>query len=670
MKKFIKIFLLGVLILVVLIVALVYVLLFTEFGNGILKPIIEEKAKEASGIDIRLEKFYLRFSSIDVEAVVLESVKAKASGGINLFKQSFDINYSVNADKLPEMGGIKINEPLALNGNAAGGLKDININGTGDIFGAALNFDAVLKDFKPATINIDANKLKLAKVLAILGQPIYADGLFSAKIHINPNEKNELDGDALLHVDNGAVYKNTLKKEFNLTLKDDISYKMSADLKLSNSQDLVGVVELASSLANLKASDLKVNINTFNISSAYKLDIPNLKQLETLAGMALQGAVSLHGNVKYANGKIAANINSDNFAGGKLAAKLDDDKLDASLANAKISEILNTLVMPSYANANLNLKAQFSSLANQVGAIDADLTNGLVNAAVMKKEFNITLPKTDFSAKTNIVMNKNNIKFDMKFLSTLLNLEKFDGVFDTAKTELKSIYAADIKDLSKFDGITGQKMKGSIAVEGEADYKDKMLKVSGKSNVAGGNINFDFVNNTAKINGANLSTLELLKMLSYPQIFDAKIKLDADYNVNTSKGNFKAESPSGHITQTQLGDLVKTFLNFDMSKEAYENILLDGNIDNGKIKFLFDAKSKKVSLNVPEGKITDTVLDIPLKIQIEKTDINGKITGTTDKPKVSVDSSKYLQDKAAKEINRYLDKNSDKINKALDKIFK
>ncbi|MDR2342351.1 MAG: hypothetical protein LBD84_04870 [Campylobacteraceae bacterium] len=670
MKKFIKIFLLSILILAVLIAALAYGLLFTEFGNGILKPIIEKKAKEASGMDIKLDKFYLRFSSIDVEVVVLESIKAKVAGGLNLFNQSFDINYSINADKLPEVGGIKIDEPLTLNGKTSGGLKDININGTGDVFGAALNFDAILKDFKPISINIDTNGLKLAKVLALLKQPVYADGTFSAKVHINPNEKNELSGDALLHVSDGLIYKNILKKEFNATLKEDISYETSADLKLSNSQDLVGTVDFVSSLANLKATNVKVNISTFEASSAYKLDIPNLKQLESLAGIALQGAVSFYGSVKHTVGKIQADVNSDNIANGKLALKLDNDKLDVSLANVKIAEVLATLVQPSFADANLNIKAQFSSLINKMGAIDIDLTDGLINSAVMKKEFNLTLPKTDFNAKSNIALNKNSVKFYAKFLSTLADIEKFDGTFDITKTELKSIYAASIKDLSKFDSITGQKMRGSVVVEGEANYKDKMPKISGKSNIAGGNINFDFADNTAKINGSNLSTLEVLKMLSYPQIFDAKVKLDANYNVNTSKGSFKAESLSGHITETQLGDLIKTFFNFDMSKETYENILIDGNIDDGKIKFLFNAKSKKVSLDVPEGKIMGTVLDIPFNMQIEKTDIGGKITGTTDKPKVSIDSSKYLQDKAEKEINRYLEKNSDKIDKALDKLFK
>jgi hypothetical protein len=124
------------------------------------------------------------------------------------------------------------------------------------------------------------------------------------------------------------------------------------------------------------------------------------------------------------------------------------------------------------------------------------------------------------------------------------------------------------------------------------------------------------------------------------------------------------------MTQTQLGDLVKTFSDYDITKEEYENTSISGTIEDKNIKFAFDTKSKKTALKVTEGKIAGTALNIPFSIQIEKTDIAGRVSGTSDKPKVSIDSSKYLQDKAAKEINRYLEKNSDKINKALDKIFK
>ncbi|MDR1975373.1 MAG: hypothetical protein LBQ18_00115 [Campylobacteraceae bacterium] len=842
MRKFIKISLLVVVILVALIIALVCGLLFTQIGNNILKPTIEKKAAEASGIDIKLDKFSLRFGSIDVEVTLMGGIKAKAAGDINIFGHYFDVDYEISADKLPQIEGVKLDESLSIVGKAAGVLKFFNIYGAGSAFKSALDFNVTLKDYNPTSITAHINELQISKLLAILNMPIYSEGIISADINITPDENNELFGNAVVSIDEGVVFKDVLQKEFNITLANNPTYKLTSDFSIQNLNEIAGsagltssladlktnktsynlnttelksdyilevpnlkefeaiaglglqgelklegdvryaanelqlnaksdnfaggtlavklygdkltatlsrikveealdmvtqpnytsanlditanfdsisnksgkidialtngrlnaktlkkelnvtlaedvsykttaafkllngkaagALDLASSLANLKTTDTQIDINASAVSSKYKLDIPNLKKLEGLTGIGLIGAASLQGDVKYGKDSLQINANSDNFAGGSLEVKLDNDKFNANLAHIKLAELLKMLEKPSYANADLNIKAQFSSLANKTGTVELDLTNGLADSAVIKKELNITLPKTDFSAKANADIKQDSVNFGAKFLSALLNLEKFNGTFDISKTALKSTYIADIKDLSKLDGITGQKMKGSIAVEGVANYQNSALLVNGKSNTLGGNISFDFANSVAKIDGSDLSVLQLLEMLSYPQIFDAKIKLSANYNTNTSKGNFNATSPSGHITQTQLGTLIKELLNFDLSAETFENILLKGTIEKENIKFLFDATNRKVSLNVPEGKVAGTLLDIPFKLQVEKTDINGKVSGTTEKPKVTIDSSQYLKDKAAKEIDRYLEKNSDKIEKALNKLFK
>jgi len=838
MKRFLKIFLLVLVLVVVLLIALAYFLAFTQSGNDILKPFIESKAKEASGLDIKLDKFSLRFSSIDVEATVMENIKGKVSGDINLFKRSFDLAYSVNADKIPEIEGIKIDEPLALAGKVTGDLAEFRADGKGDIFGAALDFDALLKDLNPVSINANTEGLHLSKVLAILGQPVYSDSVLSLRANINPNEKGELDGNAVLNLTSGVVYKDVVQKEFNLTLAKNVAYTAAANFTLAGGSELVGRVDVATSLANLKSSATKYNLNTQAASSDFVLDVPSLKELEGLAGVPLQGEIKLYGDVKYTPTSLYAKINSDNLAGGKLEAVLNDDKLSANLIKVKIEEILKILVQPSYASANLNLKADFSSLASKDGKIDIELDGGALHGEVIKKEFNLTLPKTDFSAKSNIVLKNNIADFKTRFLSTLANVEKFDGTFDTLKSELKSSYIVDVKDLSKlgalaganisgalgvygdvkyakdnlqvsaksdnlaggkldvsldndklaaslanakveellkilaqpnyasaslnlkadfsslankdgkidvdvtngvlvsevikkefnltlpktafsaksnvtmkggvgsFDAkilsdlanvekfagtfdinkttlksnylfdvkdlsklnpITKQKMVGALVLNGAANYQNEILHVDGKSDILGGNINFDLLDKKLTLKGANLSALEGLKMLSYPAVFDAKIALNLGYDLNKSAGTFNATSPSGKLVQTQLGDLVKTFLNFDMTADAYENILLDGKIAGENINFLFDMKSVKSSLSIKDGKVTGNALNIPYKLMIEKTDLSGKIEGTTDNPKVSLDTSAYLKNKAKEELNKQIEKNGQKV---LDSILK
>lgn len=212
MKKFF-IFLISFIVLVVLIV---FGLFFTSVGNSILKPIVESKVSQISGIDIKLDKFSLRVGSLDIEATVVENLKAKVNGDFSIFSRSFDLSYNVNADDIPEIEGIKIDGKADLHGKVYGKLLDFVANGQGEIFSSDISFDAKIKDYRPINGVADVTNLEIAKVLALLNQPIYSSGIASLKANIVPNEKNELSGTALVSVDRGVVNEKVILKEFNV----------------------------------------------------------------------------------------------------------------------------------------------------------------------------------------------------------------------------------------------------------------------------------------------------------------------------------------------------------------------------------------------------------------------------------------------------------------------
>jgi hypothetical protein len=643
-------------------------------GNNILKPIIEEQARKATDIDIKLDKFSLRFSSIDIEATLMEHIKGKVYGGISLFGQSFDLDYSINADKLPEIEGVKIDEPLKVEGEIVGDLNLFNAHGAGDIFKSALNFNVTLKDFNITAITANVKELKISKLLAVLKQPIYADGEISADVHVTPNEKSELFGNAFVIVDNGIAFKSVLQKEFNLTLDKNPSYKISSNFSMQEPNKIRGGAEIVSSLANLKILNANYDLDSAEANGDYTLDMQDLREIETIAGMQLRGAVKIYGDIKYAPNQLELNAKSDNVAGGKLDAKLDNDKFSAKLLHVKIEEILKALVYPNYASGDLNIMVDFSSLSNKNGKVDVEISSGELNAKTLQNEFNLTVAKTEFNVKSNVSIQNGIANFDVKFLSSLMNLDKFIGNFNMNKNILKSNYLLNIKDLSKFNTIVHQKLVGALSVEGAVNYENDNLHANGESNVLDGKVSFDFNDMKVALKGDDLSSLEVLNMLSYPPVLNAKIALNAAYNIDKNSGTFNATSPSGRFVKTQLGDLLKTFTNFDMTSEIYNNMLLEGKINGANINFLFDMKSTKSSISIKEGKILGNTLDIPFVFYIEKTDLEGKVTGTTDKPKVSVNNSQYLKNKAIEEANKYLEKNSDKIDKAvgkaLDKLFK
>ena len=71
-------------ILLVLVVAL-YCVLFSSFGNSVLKPFVEKIASEKIGMEFRLEKFELGFSSFDIVAIINGELSVESRGKYSLF---------------------------------------------------------------------------------------------------------------------------------------------------------------------------------------------------------------------------------------------------------------------------------------------------------------------------------------------------------------------------------------------------------------------------------------------------------------------------------------------------------------------------------------------------------------------------------------------------------
>ena len=80
-------------------------------------------------------------------------------------------------------------------------------------------------------------------------------------------------------------------------------------------------------------------------------------------------------------------------------------------------------------------------------------------------------------------------------------------------------------------------------------------------------------------------------------------------------------------------------------------------IDKNLINFNAQLSSQRSDINITSGSI-DTLskaINIPLRANLEKSDIAVDITGTSDEPKYKI-SSNYLQNQISKEIDRGLNK--------------
>ena len=55
-------------------------LFFSDFGNNLTKPYVENLIKEKSGLDVKLEKFDLNFGDLDISANVNNAANVNLKG--------------------------------------------------------------------------------------------------------------------------------------------------------------------------------------------------------------------------------------------------------------------------------------------------------------------------------------------------------------------------------------------------------------------------------------------------------------------------------------------------------------------------------------------------------------------------------------------------------------
>ena len=313
-------------------------------------------------------------------------------------------------------------------------------------------------------------------------------------------------------------------------------------------------------------------------------------------------------------------------------------------------------------------------IQNPNGKASLVFHQGKVNRDLIKKDFNITLPKNfrysgDFHSKVKGTY----ASLDGKLKTTLADLFLKEGKFYTKSKKMETHYTLNVPKLSKLEQIIGKKLRGTVKSTGIATF-DKEMKITGNSTSFGGDIRYDLQASklNAKITSVRLTNI--LHTLIAPKIFEGMIFGDATYDLTTKKGNIDTKIETVKLLPNQVTDILKNYANINLTKERYNQTTFTADLNDNLITFDFDAKSKKSYIVVNEGTVQKdkNTMDAKFDIKVDGKDFSGTLKGDITKPKVKLDSSKYLKQKVSKEINKFIDKKiSDKTKqKITDKLKK
>ena len=549
-------------ILLVLVVAL-YCVLFSSFGNSVLKPFVEKIASEKIGMEFRLEKFELGFSSFDILAIINGELGVESKGKYSLFSSQFDLNYNTQAKSF---NGMQID--LSLKGEALGSFDNFVANGSGSLAGSNIRFASRIKDYAPLELKLDAKELDLAALSMIALKKAYITGKLSAVADIAGQE-----GTAKLNSAKIIITKEA-QNDFGISLPANFALSLNSDIKLLGKQ-VAATTRVKSALANLSAKNTSYNFENGEITSDFNVDIVNLAALEPIIKQKLNGSIKVAGNTKIANGAMEFLDAKINGLGGEILASLKDNELNANIKNLKLAQALSLAGLAPLANSDISGTAKITNLSDTKkikGSANLTLSRGVLNHKQMNALLGSDLSSdVSFNAQNKLEIASGTLNFDSVLNSPVIENLGAKGSYTLANGDAKINLAGKIADLG---AIFGSGAKSPINIKANVGLKAGELS-NGDIDIKGfgGQILAKVKGKALNANIKNIKAEQVLAMTTFGSLFNGEVNAELSLDglnlqnlngrgeLSVKNGVFNAAAMS-KLLETEFPENVKFSLNF------------------------------------------------------------------------------------------------------------
>ena len=648
-------FVIGFLV-IVLAVQGVLLMLFSATGNDLLLPHLNAYLKEdIKKYKVEVSQFRLGLHTLSFVAKVNESIDLKAEGKIDLLSQTFDLDYTLDAEEI-KTKRISLKEHISVKGNVKGHEDDMKIKGKGIAFESYIEYDLRRLEDDLQDIKIHMKKAEISKILAVLNYDSYAEGLLTLDVDMPQYDPLNPQGKAKIFIPHMTLNAKKISKDFDIRLPGKTL--ITADLLATSKEDKVSLEgTFKSNLANLNVSKGTYDPRTKDFDANYHLEVNDLSKLNILVKRELRGTLGILGKASQKNDVLHVSGSTKSF-GGKSSFNYKEDKLDVIFTNIKTETLLYKLGEKNYISGRTTANIKLSSLKKGTGTFNSHV-KGNVNTKVVKQKTKTDLGKT-FYVNAQL---KGNVKGKKIFShivldTTMAKIKAKQFVYDLKAKSYHTDYSLDIPDMRKLEPLTKKAFKGNMYLSGEIK-KEKDLVITGHGKEFDGSIDFRLVNDQLKADLRGATVSKVMVMLGYPQVIEAVSEARADYNVKKRKGTVYGTLDNARILPSQLTTMLEQYAHMDLTHERFNDSKFVAKIDKHIINFTLDATNKRNYIRVTKGfldKGTDA-LRAHVDIEMEGKDFVANIQGTLDHPKVTLDSSRYLEKKVNKKLDELIDKN-------------
>ena len=436
----------------------IYIVVFTSFGNALVKPILEKKLQEQTSIDTKLSKFILTMNEINILLEVNKNNTISIKGGYSLFSKDMDVVYDIkleNLENLKLLIGTDLKGVLHVDGTIKGSLSLIELTGKSDLASSDTKFEAIIKNFNLSSVKAKINNLELKKLFEMLNKPHYTDGVFSLDADISNAKIGSLDGKVTASVKNALLnsayitkifeFKSAMPKTtFNLTTKS-----------LLNGNIVDTELDFNSNLVNLDMKRARFNIENNSIKSDYTAKMKNLDKLFFISQRHMRGSLTINGELLKAK-DLDLSVHSK-IAGGNIDAKLHNDDLHVELKSVETIDLLHIFFYKEFFKASLNAKVDYD-LAKAKGVVFGNVADGAFaknkTFDLIKKYTKFDMYRESFNGDINANIDKENILASINLRSQQASIKAKDAKINTKTQKIdsditlrakKNIISANIK---------------------------------------------------------------------------------------------------------------------------------------------------------------------------------------------------------------------------------
>jgi len=649
-----------VLLIIVILTTSLSWLLFHDKGNALLKPYLSSYLSHQVKKDINIQKLKIDMGHLEATAIIDEKSQLTTEGEFSLLTQTVELNYQLISKNFTSKE-LHLQGDIDVNGTAKGSIENMKIEGKGDAFKFDLAYNFILNKQKIHALKLTIDKAEVEKILTLMEQPSYAKGRADIVVHIPIVEKKISKGTVDIKLYETLLNENILHQAFDLTLPSNtkLTAKIHSQLN-SNVLKLQGNIK--SNLGTLSFKDANYSLKDKKLQSDYQIKTQEPTHHYPLA---------FNGQIEYHNKKLILKGESSSL-GGVTQLLIEGHHLKTTFRDIHMEKLLQLIGEKSYIQGFINANVELSDIQTKKGRFTMKSKNLKTVNPLIKKAFDITLTEPlELKLEVEGDIDKELLSMKTKLLSKMFNLTSHKLQYHLKTASLEAPYSLNIPELKAFKALVQQPLSGQIKIRGEIK-KDKILRIKGITNSLGGELNFNVKDDDFRANLKSVSVRRVMKTLNYPESFTGKLFGDINYNLKNKKGNIHTQLKQAQLLPNEMTNIIKNLRGVDLTKERYNQSLLVAKIDNKKIYFDFHAKSKttKISLNNAKLNQEKKTIHAQYTLVIENKDISGEIQGDIYHPKITIDSSKFVQKEIEDKMKEFGIREEDKqmINDTMKKI--